>query len=352
MFPWFTTKTTFNRENIGNSNMDYWADYDNVERDWDKTTYWISDYEMESSVAMDWERNGMNTTSSSGRIEYASSAKDGGWEGSYSDMARSDHPVPGFLAGGDEQLNVYTYTYYLIIFSIIMAIVGIICAIVAGLGKMSPVVPKVIVGITAALVVIAPLYFALALPPAINGDFESLQDVSDPLGNRTAEAPPQGGSSIMGEANERGESGTGALSHIEWGPELGWWLSIVAIFTTIVTIAFIEGKKPKPPTTPDHMKRKYHEFDDRPRPRGRDYPPTYDQEYIPPPSRRRSAPADDYYQDDYGGARRDDYYDRPPMRPGTVEQPRQGPRDDYYDDHGRRPPPPRRPPRRRPPPSY
>ncbi|WP_455392744.1 hypothetical protein [[Eubacterium] cellulosolvens] len=344
MFPWFTTKTEYNIETINDNNPDYWDDHlDGIEREWDETTYSLMDYEMQSSSKLDWDRDGQNDSTNSGKIKYDSSVKSGGWDGSYRDMAMEDYPVPGFLAGGSEQHNVYTYTYYMLLLSVILAVVGIILTLVAGLGKIKAIIPKILVGITIIFVVLAPLYFALALPPAISNDHEKLQAITS-FGNQTVQEPepPEGGSSIMGEANEKSEGGR-VLSHITWGPELGWWLSIIAIFTCIITIAFIEGKAPPVSSTPDNMRTKYHEFDQRPR-RRMDRGSSYEQEYIPPPSRRGR---DDYY-DDYGGGR-DDYYDD--YGSGYDYPPRRGPRrpPPPSQDYGRPPP---RPLRRRPPPGY
>lgn len=342
MFPWFSTKTTYYRDRINDSDLEYWDEkLDGVERDWDETTYGLTDYEMKSSENLDWFRDGQNGSSNSGKIEYTSSVKSGGWDGSYRDMAMEDYPVPGYLAGGQEQLNVYTYTYYMIILAIILAVVGIICIIIAGFEKINALIPKIIVGITIIFVVLAPLYFALALPPAIKTDHEKLQDIKNAWGNETVPAPPEGGSSIMGEANEKSEGGK-ILSHIDWGPELGWWLSIIAIFTCIITIAFIEGKRPVEPSTPDYVRRKYHEFDRPPkRPPKRSTGTTYEQEYIPPPSQRGRS--DGYYDDDYGGARGGEYYDDhdyvPPRSGPSAPPPSPG--------YGRAPP---RPPRRNRPP--
>jgi hypothetical protein len=329
MFPWFSTKTEYHRVNIEESGLEYWEKLGDIERDWDKSTYGLTDYEMESSTTLDWTRTGLNTTKSSGKISYDSSVKTGGWSGSYRDMVANDYPVPGFLAGGEEQLNLYTNTFYILVVGILMSVISLIFIIIAGLGKLKAIIPKILVGITIIFVVIAPLYYALGLPPAIKNDHEKVQLISATAGNAT-ESPSEGSSSIMGEANENSGDGQ-PLSSIKWGPELGWWLSVVAIFMAIITIGFVEGKQLPKDTTSDHMHDKYREFDEPPgrgRDRRRDSRGMYDQEYIPPPSRRHRGRPDDYYDDpDRGSA--------PPPEPAG---------------RGDRGPPPPRPPRRNRPP--
>jgi hypothetical protein len=339
IFPWYTTETKYDVQSINDNNPDYWDEkLDGVEHEWDKSTYYIQHYELESSTNLDWTRNNENTSSNSGKIEYNSPVSEGGWDGSYRDMVKEDYPVPGYLVGGEEQLNVFNYTYYMLLLSIILTIVGIICIAIAGTGKITPTLPKVIVVIAAIFIVLAPVYFALGLPLAINTDFEEYQLINKPPGNATLDddGPPEGGSSIMGEANERSDGGT-ILSKIEWGPGFSWFFAIGAIFTSIITLGFIEGKQPEPDTTPDTLKRRYHEFDTpydrstrRRQPSRRSV--DYDQEYIPPPGKQRGGFYDDYGLDRGRGG------GGPPPRPPAR----------------RRSGPPPRPPRRgsRPPPGY
>jgi hypothetical protein len=325
MFPWFSTKTEYNRQAIESSDLEYWEEIGGYERDWDKSTYGLMDYEMKTSSTF---TNGTSTnmTPMSGKIKYDSSVKDGGWSGSYQEMVQAGYPSPGFLAGGEEQLSLYSNTYYMLLFGVIMAIISLVFVIIAGMGKINAIIPKILVAITIIFVVLAPLYFALGLPPAIKKDHEKVQAILNPI--NATETPSEGGSSIMGSANEK--SGAGAiLATIEWGPELGWWLSVVAIFMAIITIGFIEGKKPPVDSTPTQMHDKYHEYDEPPGRQRRGGGRGYDQDYIPPPSRRQRGRGGDDYYDDYDGGSAPPPpggRGRPPPRPPRRNRP---PQDGY-----------------------
>lgn len=331
IFPWFGTKTEYWRERINEVRPEYWDEgLGGIERDWDESTYYLQEYELKSSAKQDWLRTNVSNATSSGTLEYNAAPKEGGWEGSYYEMMDANYPVPGFLAGGNEQLNVYNNTYYMVLLAIILSIIGIIFIIIAGLGKINPTIPKVLVGIAVIFTVLAPIYFALALPMAIETDDEELQNIK----GTNNESPPEGGGQIMGNANERDKLEGVTLASIDWAPELGWWFSVGAIFTSIVTIAFITGGKSEPERVSRDMRRKYHEFD---RQSEYDDRRDYDEEYIPPTRRQRS---DGYYEEESGGRRREPYdYERGGRpRPG----PREPPQRSRY-DYGRPTP---RPPRK------
>ena len=370
MFPWFSTKTNYERERINDVQPDYWEDnMGGMERDWDESTFYLQQYELKTSRPWDWGKNGSRESASSGMLQYNAAPEAGGWEGSYRSQVEAGYPKPGFLAGGNEQLAVYNFTYYMVLFAIILACVGIVFIILAGLEKMNAVVAKVLVGVIIVIVILAPLYFALALPPAIETDHNQLKKVDPSFQNNTKRPPEAGG--IMGKANEKDDASGGITSTTEFAPGIGWWLSIVAIFTTIITLGFVTGPGAASSARPDYSRKKYHEFDD-----------VYDDQYRYDTGRDHGQPSrradEQYYEDDYhdrGRLReRDQYYDdydrggHPPMRsPGP--QGRAPPPTQQY-DYGRpaprpprrqpgtrpgprgRAPPPRRRPGRRPPPGY
>ena len=334
MFPWFETKSKYHRNTINEKNPEYWDEkLGGLERDWDESIYYLQEYELKSSTNIDWQRTNQSTgATGSDKLEYNSPVKSGGWDGSYREMVETDYPVPGFLPGGNEQLNVYNYTYYMILLAFIMAIIAIIFIVISGLGKISPTAPKVITAITIIFVILSCLYFALALPYAIETDDEELQKLRDPLHETDHETPPEAGGAVMGEANERSDDGT-PLSKIEWSPGLGWWMVVGAIITSMISMLFMPIPEQPVETTPPHLRRKYHEFDET----GRGYDiGGYDQEYIPPQRRQSTA---EYYEDDY-------YEPAPRGR----ERPGYDSHDMYSDDYARSRPPPQR--RRGPPPSH
>jgi hypothetical protein len=319
MFPWFTTKTNYERNTIDECCPEYWEDnLGGNERDWDESTFYLQSYELKSSRPLNWSSTKAGSSTSSGMLQYNSQPSAGGWDGSYYSMIQAGYPEPGFLPGGAEQMAVYNFTYYILLFTIIMAVVCIIFIIIAGLEKINAIVPKVIVGVTIIMVVIAPLYFALGLPPAIETDSKEYNRVNDPLNSTSSYHRPAEAGGIMGKANEKDDETSRITSTTEFAPGMGWWLAVGAIFTTIITIGFVTGPgadagaKPKD----DRSRRKYHEYDrmyDQDRSRG---PGTGSRPgYGPPPSHRQRT--DDYYEEDYD--RRDQYeYDS---------------RDQYYDDY-------------------
>ncbi len=335
MFPWFTTKTTYTREVINDVSPDYWDEnLGGAEREWDESNFYLQEYELKSSSAWDWGENASEPTKSTGMLPYNSKPTAGGWDGSYRSIIDAKYPKPGFLAGGTEQLNVYNFTYYMVIFSIILSIVCIILITLTGFNKIGAIVPKVVVVVTIIVIILAPLYLALGLPPAIETDNSELHKVADPLGttNTTYRKPAEAGG-IMGKANEKDDTTGRTTATTDFAPGIGWWLAIGAIFTTIITIAFIGGKPKNEQEAglPDHLRRKYHEFD-QPSERGQEH--YKDDQYGTPRGR-------DSYDNGYGRApERYPDHGRSRTSPTEYHRPPPPPRDDYY-----RPPP--RPPRRR-----
>lgn len=323
-FPWFTTKTEYNREVIDNVNENYWDDkLSGVERDWDESTYHLQHYELETSRAWDWNKNGSKESKSSGKLLYNSAPEAGGWDGSYRSIVEAGYPPPGFMAGGNEQLSVYNFTYYMCIFAIIIACIAIIFVIIAGLEKISVLVPKILVGVAIILVILAPLYFALALPPAIEKDDKELFKVQDTYATNTTEhrRPPEAGG-IMGGAKERDEESGDVTSKTDFAPEFGWWLAIGAIFTTIISVGFVTGPAPAGTTPPDYSRRRYHEFD-QPDERYR-FERDYERGYGSPPQ----SGAARYHEDEYRKRSSKEYYE---TRNGAGDQYGYDERSDYYD---------------------
>jgi hypothetical protein len=344
MFPWFSTKTTYEQDTIEKYVPDYWEENlggEEYERDWDETVYHLQSYEIKSSRPINMSSAKSGASTSSGMLHYNSEPSAGGWEGNHKSMIEAGYPVPGFLPGGPEQLAVYNFTYYLNIISIIMAIVCIIFIILAGLEKIGAIIPKILVGITIIFVVLGPLYFALGLPAAIEADSKEYNKVRYP-GNSTAEynRPAEAGG-IMGKANEMDDASDRVTSTTEFAPGLGWWLAVGAIFTTIITIGFITGPGAAAYAKPDdeRSRRKYHEYDD-----------LYDRDraHYSDEGRTRYDADHEPYRGEYDDGQ-PRYSRRPPPSPPRSQ------------DYGRPPPrPPRRPggyppphrEHRRPPPNY
>jgi hypothetical protein len=242
MFPWFTTKTTYDRINIEEFCSHYWDDnLGGVERDWDESIYSLRSYELRSSRPVNWSGSSTSGGTSSGDLLYNSKPTAGGWDGTYQEMVDNNIPVAGFLPGGSEQLAIYNFVYYVLLISIVLALISIVLIILAGMEKIGALLPKIVVGITIIFVILAPLYFALALPPAIEADSKEYNSVKNPLNqNNTYRRPPEAGG-IMGEANEKDDDSGRITSTTEFAPATGWWMAIVAIFLTIITIAFVSG---------------------------------------------------------------------------------------------------------------
>lgn len=361
MLPWFSTKTNYERERINENIPEYWEEsLGGVERDWDESTYYMQSYEMKSSRPLNWSSSKAGGSTSSGKLHYNSDPSTGGWNGNFESMIKAGYPVQGFLPGGPEQLAVFNFTYYILIFSIIMSIICIVFIILGGLEKLGAIVPKVIVGITIIFVIITPLYFALALPPAIESDSKEYQKTMDPINFTASYNRPAEAGGIMGEANEKDDKENMVTAHTEFAPGLGWWLAVGAIFTTIITIGFVTGPGEGSPAEPEnrYSSRKYHEFD-RPYEKEREREQRYSESYYEEEDQYRSRDTDRYsdeynYEDRYQSRRQAEYPEYTRKAPYQRAPP---------PSHGFGRPPPRPPKRRaryppqrrssrRPPPSY
>ncbi len=342
MFPWFVTKTNYYRDKIS---TEYWEEnLGGVERDWDESTYYLQSYELRSSRPLNWSSSITSSSTTSGRMYYNSQPSSGGWDGSYQSINESGYPVDGFLVGGNEQMTVYNFTYYMLLLALVVSIISIILIAIAGMGKVNPTVPKVIVVVAIILVVFAPLYFALALPVAIDTDSREFHNVKHPLDSSSSYTKPAEAGGIMGTANELDEQGLtrDIISKTEFSPGFGWWFCVAAIFTTIISIGFVSGKKPPEEVSMEErqLRKKYHEFDKQTqkgfrdqRQRDNGYYDDYQSQEYRNYNRGRDYGYDDRYRDDYYQEPRG--YNRDGMDRGYSPPPAR--------DYGRPPP---RPPRR------
>jgi hypothetical protein len=304
-FPWFTTRTEFHKDRIED-----WSEYGYPEREYDEAQFGLQDYQLTSSDARDWDGDNNTDGDKSKIYNYNDKPDKGGWDGSYDDLKESNVTGP-VKYGGSAQLDIYNTIYLIVLITIICAIICIVIIPLAGLRKIPAAGAKAMIVITIIFVIISPLYFAIGLPDAIGNDYDK----------KGYEKPAEAGG-IMGTADERDQETNLILTETEFGPGMGWWLAVIAIFLVIVSLGFVTSPAPAsaPPLNP---------------------PPGYrDGEYddgygSPPPSRYR-----DPYSEPYGGG---GGYGPPPSDPYGYSDP--------YDS--RPPPPPRRVAtarRRRPPP--
>jgi hypothetical protein len=299
-----------------------------------------------------WEAEDKGLDLKTGFISYDDDPIDGGWKGSYDD------------GGQEAKYEVYQTTYYLVLLTMLMAALSAVTIAIAGLGYVTPVVPKLFCVLMIIFAILAPIYFAIFLPGAYEDDNDAFcermeEQYAASGANDTFECPdsPQAeGFMASAENTEADENGTERVTSEEaWGPGIGWWLAVIAIFLAMFSFVCAEGK-PKPPAPAprdDYYDDPYDSrsgspdpyadpYGSRPPPRGpppRGPPPDYyDDGYGggPPPR----GPPGGYYDDGYGGG-------PPPRGP-----PPRGPPPDYYDDGYGGAPPPRRPPPRGPPGGY
>jgi hypothetical protein len=264
MFPWFSTKTNYNRDNIAKHlPEDFWEDHlGGVERDWDESTYFLQSCELRSGRPLNWSKTSTSTSTTSGMLYYNSQPSAGGWDGSYEEINASGYPVPGFLVGGAEQLSVYNYTYYFQLIGIIMAILSVILIIIAGMDKIGLTAPRVLVILTIIFIVISVIYFALFLPMAIEKDSEEIYNITTSTGNATDYVRPPEATGIWGKANTKVPESTEITSTVVYQPGFGWWFAVVGIFTSIFSLAFIGSPKSAEDMENDsYSRRKYHELD-------------------------------------------------------------------------------------------
>jgi hypothetical protein len=213
--------------------------------------------------------------------------------------------------------------------------------------------------------ILAPIYFAIFLPGAYEEDNDAQCEIVEEQYaaagiNDTFECPesPQAeGFMASAENTEADDNGTErVVSEEEWGPDIGWWMAVIAIFLAMFAFVCAEGK-PKPPAPAPRDEYYDDAYDSR-----SGSPDPYDDGYggRPPPRGppARGPPPGGYYDDGYGGGppprgppggHYDDGYGGGPPRRGP---PPRGPPPDYYDDGYGAPPPRRGPPPRGPPPDY
>jgi hypothetical protein len=115
-----------------------------------------------------------------------------------------------------EMKDVYDTAYYMVISALATAIISLVCLCVTGMGKIRPETCVIFLTITLILTAIAPVYFATALPNAL----EASRNTSGLLWTR-------------------GFKGISEHGSVSWGPGVGWYLSIIA-FVFVVVIVFIQ----------------------------------------------------------------------------------------------------------------
>lgn len=128
----------------------------------------------------------------------------------------------------ENQAKLYTNVYYIAIVTLVIAIISLICLILSGIGKLGIKIAGIKIGailllITMIFAIVAPVYFAVAVPGAMHEDSATWDK------------------GFMGSEEEAGMKTT-------WGPGYGWYLAIVAFVLALIGMifTFIPGKKTAP----------------------------------------------------------------------------------------------------------
>ena len=129
---------------------------------------------------------------------------------------------------------VYSNTFYIAIVALVLGIIGLITAVMAGIGKLSAKIVTIFLLLTMIFAVVAPVYFAVALPGAMDEDWSGGWDKGFwDSGEETSVEPI---------------TGTEYTSTYTIGPGYGWYLAIVAFVFALIglIITVIPGKKAVP----------------------------------------------------------------------------------------------------------
>lgn len=123
----------------------------------------------------------------------------------------------------ENQAKLYTNVYYIAIVTLVVAIISLICLILSGIGKLGIKIGAILLIITMIFAIVAPAYFAAAVPGAMHED-----DATWDKG-------------FMGSEEEAGVKTT-------WGPGYGWYFAVVAFVLALIgmIITLVPGKKTAP----------------------------------------------------------------------------------------------------------
>jgi predicted RNA-binding Zn-ribbon protein involved in translation (DUF1610 family) len=152
--------------------------------------------------------------------------------------------------GLENKFNVMNMTFYFLLFTIIFLIVAIIgySSVVRRKGKLhgKVKVPIVLTVIVFVFALITPIYFAAALPTAIDDDYE---DKSDELLKEYEEYYPDtekpkqivkgfSGSTHKNESSLDFSSSYGGQvdADYSWGPNIGWYLAMIGMIMVIIAL--------------------------------------------------------------------------------------------------------------------
>ncbi|MDI6707611.1 MAG: hypothetical protein QME47_00735 [Candidatus Thermoplasmatota archaeon] len=121
--------------------------------------------------------------------------------------------------------KVYNNVFYITIVALVLGIIGLITAIVAGVGKLSAKIAGIFLILTFIFALVAPIYFAAVLPGAMHADL------------------PEWNKGFTGSEDLTYMDMTGSWS---WGPGYGWYLAVVAFIVALIgAILAFRAKKPK-----------------------------------------------------------------------------------------------------------
>ena len=214
--------------------------------EWDRIEFGFREYQFRSSnTTFDTNNSGTNDSKSSERYEYNEKPREGGWDGSSEEIVNATKKYLNNSSeqrfrpiGGREQLKVLNTFYMTTMAGMILAALSIVMLALGGLKKLTAALPTLVCSLLVICMMFGPIYLAWYFPKAINSDINGLKAVSgtgetgyDPIENLTG---------FMG--SERLSFGRGKTLTIDYGPDMGWFMTIGAIFLSIGVIACVEGR--------------------------------------------------------------------------------------------------------------
>lgn len=150
------------------------------------------------------------------------------------------------LGGHPSLLRAFTNSYYMVMVVLVLTILSLALFPLAGLGKISPSVPKAVAGIAAVLIIASSLYLVFAVPDAIETDeitrakYLYLEDPqhSNLVGFKYE--PGNGTNFYWGQSYIDNLNGSVVRQDAQWGAGYGWWLTLGIFFLLILSTSFID----------------------------------------------------------------------------------------------------------------
>ncbi len=147
------------------------------------------------------------------------------------------------LDPGSPTGKVVGSTAILAILTVTFSAVSLIAALLVAFGKINPKLGGLLVLPVLIFAFLTPLYFMIALPPAIGEEAETSMDSNIEVPNSTVEKIS---TRFFGSDTANLGGGFVSLSvNITWGGAIAWFMSLIAGLLSLITMTLIFTSKPK-----------------------------------------------------------------------------------------------------------